>query len=35
MRQPVMLKYFKKLLTTIASSKWASAVSAGALYSSP
>jgi hypothetical protein len=35
MRQPVMLKYFEKLLTTIASSEWASAVSAGALYSSP
>jgi hypothetical protein len=35
MRQPVMLKYFEKLLTTIASSEWVSAVSAGASYSSP
>jgi len=32
---PALLKYFEKLLTMIASSEWASAVSAGALYSSP
>ncbi|HKB21546.1 MAG TPA: hypothetical protein VKC99_01910, partial [Methyloceanibacter sp.] len=34
-RQPVMLKYLEKLLTTIASSEWASAVSASASYSNP